>query len=121
MINTFPPTAEYLRIKHLCRRRSIISNSSLFFLGLAINNLNAKKISLGDLRVGVPSATSYTYPDATIICGKAELEDDQFDTAYSFPEIIYFDDDDSLEIWFFLINLFWFNTFMHITKTLGLT
>jgi len=46
------------------------------------------KIRPGDLRVSIPSITSYTYPDATIICGKPELEDDQFDTVKN-PSVIF--------------------------------
>ena len=39
------------------------------------------RITPSDLRISIPSANSYTYPDATIICGKPEMEDDKFDTA----------------------------------------
>lgn len=40
-----------------------------------------------DLRVSVPSATSYTYPDATIVCGEPEMLDDKFDTLKN-PSVI---------------------------------
>jgi Uma2 family endonuclease len=33
-----------------------------------------------DMRTVSPGKKSYTYPDAVIICGKPEMEDDQFDT-----------------------------------------
>jgi len=33
-----------------------------------------------DIRVTVPSGKVYMYPDATIVCGTPEMEDDQFDT-----------------------------------------
>jgi len=33
-----------------------------------------------DLRVHIPSVNSFTYPDVTIVCGKAELLDEHFDT-----------------------------------------
>lgn len=46
------------------------------------------KIRPSDLRISVPSANSYTYPDATIICGKPEMEDDKFDTAMN-PAVIF--------------------------------
>jgi Uma2 family endonuclease len=46
------------------------------------------KIRPSDLRISVPSANSYTYPDATIICGKPEMEDDKFDTATN-PAVIF--------------------------------
>jgi len=46
------------------------------------------KIRPSDLRISIPSANSYTYPDATIICGKPEMEDDKFDTATN-PAVIF--------------------------------
>jgi Uma2 family endonuclease len=46
------------------------------------------KITPSDLRISIPSANSYTYPDATIICGKPEMEDDKFDTAKN-PAVIF--------------------------------
>jgi Uma2 family endonuclease len=46
------------------------------------------KIRPSDLRISIPSANSYTYPDATIICGKPEMEDDKFDTAKN-PAVIF--------------------------------
>jgi Uma2 family endonuclease len=46
------------------------------------------KIRPSDLRISIPSANSYTYPDATIICGKPEMEDDKFDTATN-PSVIF--------------------------------
>lgn len=41
-----------------------------------------------DIRTSVPSFDSYMYPDATIVCGKAEIEDDQFDTLIN-PAVIF--------------------------------
>ena len=46
------------------------------------------KIRPSDLRISVPSANSYTYPHATIICGKPEMEDDKFDTVTN-PAVIF--------------------------------
>jgi Uma2 family endonuclease len=46
------------------------------------------KIRPSDLRISIPSANSYTYPDATIICGNPEMEDDKFDTARN-PAVIF--------------------------------
>lgn len=40
-----------------------------------------------DLRVSVPSATSFTYPDATIVCGEPEMLDNKFDTLKN-PSVI---------------------------------
>lgn len=46
------------------------------------------RITPSDLRISIPSANSYTYPDATIICGKPEMEDEKFDTAKN-PTVIF--------------------------------
>jgi len=46
------------------------------------------RINPSDLRISIPSANSYTYPDATIIFGKPEMEDDKFDTAKN-PAVIF--------------------------------
>jgi len=32
-----------------------------------------------DMRVNIPTTNSFTYPDITIVCGKPELLDDEFD------------------------------------------
>lgn len=40
------------------------------------------------MRVKVPRARSYSYPDVIILCGKPELEDDQFDTLLNPTAII---------------------------------
>jgi len=34
----------------------------------------------GDMRVKVPAADLYTYPDVTVVCGEPELEDAEVDT-----------------------------------------
>jgi Uma2 family endonuclease len=46
------------------------------------------RIRPSDLRISIPSANSFTYPDATVFCGKLELEDDKFDTATN-PAVIF--------------------------------
>jgi Uma2 family endonuclease len=38
------------------------------------------KVFTSDLRVHIPSADSFTYPDLSIVCGKPEMLDDAFDT-----------------------------------------
>ncbi|MEO5562410.1 MAG: Uma2 family endonuclease [Chitinophagaceae bacterium] len=40
------------------------------------------------MRVGTPSHDSYMYPDASIVCGDPELEDDKFDTLTN-PSVIF--------------------------------
>jgi Uma2 family endonuclease len=41
-----------------------------------------------DIRVSIPSRESYMYPDAVIVCGKPEMEDDRFDTLKN-PVVIF--------------------------------
>ena len=41
-----------------------------------------------NMRVSTPSHDSYMYPDATIVCGQPELEDDEFDTLIN-PSVIF--------------------------------
>lgn len=41
-----------------------------------------------NMRVGTPSHDSYMYPDASIVCGEPELEDDKFDTLTN-PSVIF--------------------------------
>ncbi len=38
------------------------------------------KVLVSDMRVGVPGAKLYTYPDVVVVCGEPQLEDAQFDT-----------------------------------------
>jgi Uma2 family endonuclease len=38
------------------------------------------RVFASDLRVTVPATGLYTYPDASVVCGRPELEDDTLDT-----------------------------------------
>ncbi len=40
------------------------------------------------MRVSTPGRENYMYPDASIVCGKPELEDDKFDTLIN-PSVIF--------------------------------
>ncbi len=40
------------------------------------------------IRISAPSYKSYMYPDATIVCGEPELEDDEFDILKN-PSVIF--------------------------------
>ena len=40
------------------------------------------------MRVSTPGRENYMYPDASIVCGKPELEDDKFDTLTN-PSVIF--------------------------------
>ena len=41
-----------------------------------------------DIRIATPSRDSYMYPDAVIVCGQPEMEDDKFDTLKN-PVVIF--------------------------------
>ncbi len=41
-----------------------------------------------DMRVSTPSQDAYMYPDAVIVCGEPQLEDDKFDTLLN-PSVIF--------------------------------
>lgn len=41
-----------------------------------------------DMRVSTPSHDSYMYPDAVIVCGEPQMEDDKFDTLLN-PSVIF--------------------------------
>jgi Uma2 family endonuclease len=38
------------------------------------------RVCASDLRVKIPTTGLYTYPDASVVCGRPEFEDDQLDT-----------------------------------------
>lgn len=40
-----------------------------------------------EMRVSTPGKDAYLYPDATIVCGKPELQDDKFDTLLN-PSVV---------------------------------
>src|SRR5580700_4352347 len=46
------------------------------------------RILPSDIRVSIPSKESYMYPDAVIVCGQPEMEDDKFDTLKN-PVVIF--------------------------------
>ena len=54
------------------------------------NFLKGKNCSIlpGDMRIATPTQDAYMYPDAVIVCGKPELEDDAFDTLLN-PIVIF--------------------------------
>jgi Uma2 family endonuclease len=54
------------------------------------NYLKGKECEIlpSHMRVSNPSRENYLYPDASIVCGKPELEDDKFDTLTN-PSVIF--------------------------------
>jgi Uma2 family endonuclease len=57
------------------------------------NFLEGKECELlpSDMRVSTPNRDAYVYPDAIIVCGEPQMEDDKFDTLIN-PSVIF-------EIW----------------------
>ena len=87
----FLTTERSAREKHELHGGHVVAmaGASLVHNEIVANLLGAIKVQLkgkpcriypSDLRVSVPTADSFTYPDATIVCGKPEMIDDEFDT-----------------------------------------
>jgi Uma2 family endonuclease len=69
-------------LKHNIIDRNLIYSLTHFLKGKDCQALPSH------MRVGTPSADSYMYPDALIVCGKPDLEDDKFDTLKN-PSVIF--------------------------------
>jgi Uma2 family endonuclease len=69
-------------LKHTVIEGNVIIDIGSFLKGKAC------KILTSSIRVGTPSHDSYMYPDASIVCGDPELEDDKFDTLTN-PSVIF--------------------------------
>lgn len=95
---------EYLAIERQAPYKSEFLNGKMFAMAGASRNHNAIKDNLvmeigsrlkggpcrtysSDMRVKVIDTGLYTYPDITIVCGDAQLEDGQFDTLLN-PRVI---------------------------------
>ncbi|HRG48514.1 MAG TPA: Uma2 family endonuclease [Leptospiraceae bacterium] len=89
--------SEYLELERNADFKSEYYNGEIFAMAgasLIHNEIVANLISIfnqflkdkpcdvypSDLRLRVEKSGLYTYPDITIVCGKAELLDNQFDT-----------------------------------------
>ena len=61
-----------------------------YLVGKLFGFLEGKECSVlsENIRVTTPSNDSYIYPDVLIVCGKEELEDDQFDTLLN-PSVVF--------------------------------
>lgn len=73
------------RLKHNQITANIVTNIGSY--------LNGKECQVlpSDMRVATPNRDAYIYPDASIVCGEPQLEDDQFDTLLN-PSVVF-------EIW----------------------
>jgi Uma2 family endonuclease len=69
-------------LKHNQVERNITGNLFSFLDGKKCQVLPA------NMRVTNPSQDAYMYPDASIVCGEPELEDDKFDTLTN-PSVIF--------------------------------
>ncbi len=59
----------------------------IIHIGSRLQDKNCK-ILPGDMRVSTPEHDAYMYPDASIVCGEPQLEDDVFDTLLN-PVVIF--------------------------------
>lgn len=69
-------------LEHNCIDRNLIMSVGNFLKGKECQVLPFH------MRVSNPSRENYLYPDASIVCGKPELEDDKFDTLTN-PSVIF--------------------------------
>lgn len=96
---------EYLRVERSSSEKSEYFDGQILAMGgatLAHNRIVANlvrnignalegkscEILPSDIRVTAPSYESYMYSDATIVCGKPEMEDDKFDNLTN-PTVIF--------------------------------
>jgi Uma2 family endonuclease len=68
-------------------KHNLIERNLLLTIGQFLKNKNCSVLP-SNMRVTTPSHDSYMYPDATIVCGEPELEDDQLDTLQN-PSVIF--------------------------------
>jgi Uma2 family endonuclease len=68
-------------------KHNIIASNIAVKVGQILEGKNCRMLQ-SEMRVGSPSSDSYMYPDALIVCGKPELEDDKFDTLKN-PSVIF--------------------------------
>ena len=69
-------------LKHNIIDGNLLSNIGEFLKGKSC------RILPSNMRVSTPSHDSYMYPDASIVCGEPQFEDDQFDTLLN-PSVIF--------------------------------
>lgn len=101
----FTSPQEYLTLERIAKEKHEYFQGKIFAMAgasLAHNEIVANlirevgvllkgepcRILPSDIRVSVPSRESYMYPDAVIVCGKPEMEDDKFDTLKN-PVVIF--------------------------------
>ena len=104
LVPASPSPQEYLKRERRAKDKheyyegnvTALAGASLAHNRIVINLISAINSSLkdrpceilpSDIRVTIPSRKAYMYPDATIVCGTPEMEDDQFDTLKN-PRVI---------------------------------
>jgi Uma2 family endonuclease len=68
-------------------KHNIIASNLSSKIGHFLEEKNCRMLQ-SEMRVSTPTYDSYMYPDALIVCGKPELEDDKFDTLKN-PSVIF--------------------------------
>lgn len=68
-------------------KHNIIDGNLMVSIGHFLKGKNCR-ILPSHMRVSTPSSNAYMYPDATIVCGEPELQDDKFDTLLN-PFVIF--------------------------------
>ena len=68
-------------------KHNIIASNIAAKVGHFLEGKNCRMLQ-SEMRIGSPSSDSYMYPDALIVCGKPDLEDDKFDTLKN-PAVIF--------------------------------
>ena len=68
-------------------KHNIIASNLSAKIGYFLDGRNCRMLQ-SEMRVSTPTHDSYMYPDAVIVCGEPELEDDKFDTLLN-PSVIF--------------------------------
>lgn len=112
---TYLSTTQYLALERRAEFKSHYYRGEMFAMAgasrehnLIVGNLvreigNALKdrrceVYPSDMRVKVAATGLYTYPDATVVCGEPEFEDNQFDTLTN-PMVLFEVLSASTELW----------------------
>ena len=112
---TYLATTQYLALERRAEFKSHYYRGEMFAMAgasrehnLIVGNLvreigNALKdrrceVYPSDMRVKVAATGLYTYPDATVVCGEPEFEDNQFDTLTN-PMVLFEVLSASTELW----------------------
>jgi Uma2 family endonuclease len=79
-------SGEIIKMNGASLKHCIITVNLIGAIALFLKGKNAE-VFPSNLRLYIPAANSFTYPDLTIVCGKPELLDDHFDSLLN-PAVI---------------------------------